>query len=105
MPGRQPARPALRRSVRVEEIMGTAVSIHVINATGTLNAAAQRAIEGCFAELREIDRVFSTYRTTPTSPSSRAASSIWPAQTRASPRCARHAGQPSGRPAGCSPPT
>lgn len=52
----------LSRSVRVEEIMGMPISIHVLNDTGTLDTTAERAIEACFAELRDIDRVFSTYR-------------------------------------------
>jgi thiamine biosynthesis lipoprotein len=55
-------RSALRRSVRVEEIMGMPISVHILNQTGTLGATAERAVEGCFAELRDIDRVFSTYR-------------------------------------------
>ena len=52
----------LSRSVRVEEIMGMPISIHVLNDSGTLDATAKRAIYACFAELRDIDRVFSTYR-------------------------------------------
>src|SRR6478752_9549482 len=55
-------RAALARSVRVEEIMGMPISIHVLNESGTLAPTAERAIEACFAELRDIDRVFSTYR-------------------------------------------
>jgi thiamine biosynthesis lipoprotein len=52
---------ALSRSVRVEEIMGMPISIHILNDSGTLGATAERAIEACFADLRDIDRVFSTY--------------------------------------------
>ena len=55
-------RAALARSVRVEEIMGMPISIHVLNESGTLSPTAERAVEACFAELRDIDRVFSTYR-------------------------------------------
>jgi thiamine biosynthesis lipoprotein len=51
----------LSRSVRVEEIMGMPISIHILNHSGMLDATAERAIEACFAELRDIDRVFSTY--------------------------------------------
>ncbi|WP_243077183.1 FAD:protein FMN transferase [Microbacterium sp. SS28] len=51
-----------RRIVRVEEIMGMPISIHVLNDSGALSGTSQRAIDGCFAELRDIDRVFSTYR-------------------------------------------
>lgn len=54
--------PTLSRSVRVEEIMGMPISIHVLNDSGVLDAIADSAIEACFADLREIDRVFSTYR-------------------------------------------
>ena len=50
------------RSVRVEEMMGMPISIHVLNESGTVSPTAERAIEACFAELRDIDRVFSTYR-------------------------------------------
>ena len=55
-------RAALARSVRVDEIMGMPISIHVLNESGTLSPTAERAVEACFAELRDIDRVFSTYR-------------------------------------------
>jgi len=50
------------RIARVEEIMGMPISIHVMNRNGRLGADSERAIEECFAELRDIDRVFSTYR-------------------------------------------
>ncbi len=55
-------RSPLSRSVRVEEIMGMPISIHVLNDGGVLSRTADSAIEDCFAELRDIDRVFSTYR-------------------------------------------
>jgi len=49
------------RTVEVRHIMGTAISIHVLTAPGAgLDLAP--AIDGCFADLREADRVFSTYR-------------------------------------------
>lgn len=54
--------PALARAVRVEEIMGMPMSVHVLNESGALTPAAERAIEACFAELRDIERVFSPYR-------------------------------------------
>ncbi|GAB3602700.1 FAD:protein FMN transferase [Microbacterium aureliae] len=49
-----------RRHVRVEHIMGTAISIQVIGDVrdGVLEAAA----EACFADLRRADRVFSPFR-------------------------------------------
>ncbi|MEV4689462.1 FAD:protein FMN transferase [Microbacterium sp. LWH3-1.2] len=53
---------ALTRSVRVEEIMGMPISIHVLTAA-VRDGDTERAVEACFAELRDIDRVFSTYRT------------------------------------------
>ncbi|MGA1827216.1 FAD:protein FMN transferase [Microbacterium sp.] len=56
------ARATLARSVRVEEIMGMPISIHVLNERGSLSQTAERAVEACFAELRDIERVFSTYR-------------------------------------------
>jgi thiamine biosynthesis lipoprotein len=55
-------RVALARAVRVEDIMGMPISIHVLNGSGTLSTTAERAVGACFAELRDIDRVFSTYR-------------------------------------------
>lgn len=57
-----PAQSELRRIVRVEEIMGMPISIHVLNRSGALSVDSESAIEACFAELREIDRIFSTYR-------------------------------------------
>ncbi|MCZ4300001.1 MULTISPECIES: FAD:protein FMN transferase [Microbacterium] len=48
--------------VWVEEIMGIPMSIHLIGPEETTNAGADRAVRACFDELREIDRVFSTYR-------------------------------------------
>ncbi|KAA9111141.1 FAD:protein FMN transferase [Microbacterium rhizomatis] len=44
-----------------EDIMGTTVSIHVITRAGSPRAGSEAA-RACFAHLREIDRVFSTYR-------------------------------------------
>ena len=49
------------RRVHVEHIMGTAVSIHLLTRSAD-DEIGQDAITRCFAELREIDRVFSTYR-------------------------------------------
>src|SRR5690606_14455727 len=46
----------------VEEIMGIPMSIHLIGPEETTDAGADRAVQACFDELREIDRVFSTYR-------------------------------------------
>jgi thiamine biosynthesis lipoprotein len=47
--------------VWVEDIMGTAVSIHVLIRPGT-GAIGDTEAARCFAELRDVDRVFSTYR-------------------------------------------
>jgi len=52
---------ALTRSVRVEEIMGMPISTHVLTG-GVPDAETEQSIAACFAELRDIDRVFSTYR-------------------------------------------
>jgi thiamine biosynthesis lipoprotein len=49
------------RRVWVEDVMGTAVSIHLLSA-GTHPIDAEAAIAACFAELHDIDRVFSPYR-------------------------------------------
>ncbi|MBB6393083.1 FAD:protein FMN transferase [Microbacterium thalassium] len=49
------------RQVEVRHIMGTAVSIHALTAPGA-DVDARPAMEACFAELREADRVFSPYR-------------------------------------------
>ncbi|WP_298866132.1 FAD:protein FMN transferase [uncultured Microbacterium sp.] len=49
--------------VWVEEIMGIPMSIHLIGLEEKTDAGADRAVRACFDELREIDRVFSTYRT------------------------------------------
>jgi thiamine biosynthesis lipoprotein len=57
------SKAAPARTVRVAEVMGMPISIHVLNESGTLAPGVERAIEACFAELRDIDRVFSTYRT------------------------------------------
>lgn len=46
----------------VEEIMGIPMSIHLIGPEETTDAGVDRAVQACFDELREIDRVFSTYR-------------------------------------------
>lgn len=57
-----------RRWVRVEHIMGTAVSVHVVLATpgggrraDTTEAASARAANAAFADLRGIERIFSPY--------------------------------------------
>ncbi len=52
---------AARRRVRVEDIMGTTVSVHVVTSRDDTDDSDE-AVAGCFAELRELDRVFSTYR-------------------------------------------
>lgn len=52
--------PAPRRHVEVAQIMGTAVSLHVMGDPD--RAAVERAATACFDELREVDRVFSPYR-------------------------------------------
>ncbi|MFJ2370397.1 FAD:protein FMN transferase [Microbacterium sp. NPDC087665] len=49
--------------VWVEEIMGIPMSIHLIGVKEKTDVGADRAVRACFDELREIDRVFSTYRT------------------------------------------
>jgi thiamine biosynthesis lipoprotein len=49
------------RRVWVEQIMGTAISIHVLTRPGG-HEIGDPAVAQCFAELRQIDRVFSTYR-------------------------------------------
>ncbi|MBN9150225.1 MAG: FAD:protein FMN transferase [Micrococcales bacterium] len=49
--------------VWVEEIMGIPMSIHLIAPTTGPDVGADRAVRACFDELRDIDRVFSTYRT------------------------------------------
>jgi len=51
---------APRRHVEVAQIMGTAVSVHVIG--DPRGDAFERAAAACFDELREADRVFSPYR-------------------------------------------
>ncbi|MGN6221586.1 MAG: FAD:protein FMN transferase [Microbacterium sp.] len=49
-----------RRHVEVAQIMGTAISVHVV---GDVEPAAfARATAACFDELREADHVFSPYR-------------------------------------------
>jgi thiamine biosynthesis lipoprotein len=57
-----PGRVQPRRTVRVEEVMGIPVSIHVLNESGRIGRVEEEAIAGCFADLRRIDRLFSTYR-------------------------------------------
>lgn len=49
------------RQIEVRHIMGTAVSVHVLTDPGA-GFDARPAMEACFSELREVDRVFSTYR-------------------------------------------
>lgn len=49
--------------VRVEEIMGIPMSIHVVVTAGeSIGPDVEEAVGACFDELRDIDRVFSTYR-------------------------------------------
>lgn len=49
-----------RRHVDVAQIMGTAISVHLI---GDVDADAfDTAVTGCFDELRRVDQVFSMYR-------------------------------------------
>lgn len=53
------------RTVRVAEIMGTTVSLHVVHedtADPALRRDVHRRADGAFADLREADRLFSTYR-------------------------------------------
>lgn len=49
-----------RRRVEVAQIMGTAISVHVVGDPDP--AAFSRATAACFDELRDVDRVFSPYR-------------------------------------------
>ncbi len=42
--------------------MGTPISIHVLSRGNSIDPSSERAIAACFAELRDIDRIFSTYR-------------------------------------------
>jgi thiamine biosynthesis lipoprotein len=56
---RTPAQPATRRAW-VEQIMGMPISIHLRGGAAPPDRLA--AVEAAFAELREVDRVFSTYR-------------------------------------------
>ncbi|GEP47460.1 FAD:protein FMN transferase [Microbacterium saccharophilum] len=49
------------RQVWTEQIMGTVVSIHAVTRTGAPERGATEAA-AAFAALREVDRVFSTYR-------------------------------------------
>jgi len=51
---------AARRHVRVAHLMGTVVSVHVYGTS--LPPDLDAAIDGCFDELRELERVFSTFR-------------------------------------------
>lgn len=46
--------------VHVEHIMGTAISIHIVDPRD--DAAARHAVQTCVAELCDVDRVFSPYR-------------------------------------------
>ena len=50
------------RRAWVETIMGTAISIHLISESAADRPAVDEAVSGCFDQLREIDRLFSTYR-------------------------------------------
>ncbi len=49
------------RHVRIAAIMGTVFSIHLI-VEGGMPVAGEAAAEACFAQLRELDRVFSPFR-------------------------------------------
>lgn len=51
----------LHRTVRVADVMGMAISVHVLTHAPTVTGVDD-AIAVAFAELRDIDRVFSTYR-------------------------------------------
>lgn len=57
-----PAGPSLTRAVRVERIMGMPISVHVLGNSSALRSSSEDAIDRCFAELRDIDRVFSPFR-------------------------------------------
>lgn len=61
-PHRLGARPARERFAQVQEIMGIPISIHVMMHASELDTVARSAIDACFAELRDIDGVFSPYR-------------------------------------------
>lgn len=50
------------RHVWVEEIMGIPISVHVRSRGPQPATGTRRAVDACFSELRDIDRVFSTYR-------------------------------------------
>ncbi|WP_235201507.1 FAD:protein FMN transferase [Microbacterium sp. CH12i] len=50
------------KRVWVEEIMGIPMSIHLISPGRASVANVEQAVRECFDELREVDRVFSTYR-------------------------------------------
>lgn len=50
------------RHVWVEEIMGMPVSIHARSRGARPAAGVHEAVQRCFDELREVERVFSTYR-------------------------------------------
>lgn len=51
-----------RRQVWTEQIMGTIMSIHVLADGAAASAGTDAAVAACFAELHDLDRVFSTYR-------------------------------------------
>ena len=52
---------ALPRRAWVEEVMGIPMSIH-LRGTGVDSAEAADAVAAAFASLREMDRIFSTWR-------------------------------------------
>ena len=61
MPGPQPPAPALPRRAWVEHIMGMPVSIHLRG--GEVGGwRAEHAVASAFSMLREMDRIFSTWR-------------------------------------------
>ncbi|GAA1966809.1 FAD:protein FMN transferase [Microbacterium deminutum] len=49
-----------QRAVWVDQVMGTAISVHVLTRPGAPDLGD--AVAGCFAELHDMDRLFSTYR-------------------------------------------
>ncbi|WP_417564542.1 FAD:protein FMN transferase [Microbacterium sp.] len=54
--------PGPRRTVRVAQLMGMPISLHVLQ-TRPDDQTVDAAAAACWSELSEIDRVFSTYRT------------------------------------------
>lgn len=52
----------VKKRVWVEQIMGIPMSVHLIAPRDLRDARAEQAVGECFDELRDIDRIFSTYR-------------------------------------------